>query len=94
MVEGLLLTQIDDKVASIEPHCWNIIGERYYDTTIDYLLRTKEYEEIIGKKRIKHIYFSCVEYLPQEIGYLSDISTFYYNYDFLVDYIKSNLRKQ
>ena len=91
MVEGLLLVLIDDNVVSIEPHCWNKMDTAYYDTTIDHLPLTKEYQDDIGEKIVKYHYLYCVEYLPNESGYHSNISTFYYNYDCLVDYIKSGL---
>ena len=94
MIEGLLLTLVDNKVVSIEPHCWNKIDETYYDITIDYLPTTKAYQEIIGKKPVKYIYFKCVEYLPQDSGYQTDTSTFYYNYDCLAEYILSKLEKK
>ena len=93
MVEGLLLVQIDGSIDSIEPHCWNIMGERYYDTTIDKLIQTQKYQEKIGKKEVKYIYFQCVEYLPKDSGFQTDISIFYYNYDCLAKFIKSELEK-
>lgn len=93
MVEGLLLVQIDGRISSIEPHCWNIMDGRYYDTTIDKLIHTQNYQEIIGEKEVKHIYFQCVEYLPKDSGYQTDTSIFYYNYDCLAEFIKSKLEK-
>lgn len=93
MIEGVLLTEIDDEVVSIEPHCWNKIDERYYDITIDFLLTTEAYKKKIGNKKVKYIYIECVEYFPQDSGYQTDISTFYYNYDCLVEYIQSKLEK-
>lgn len=92
MVEGLLLVQLDGRIASIEPHCWNIKEGKYYDTTIDKLILTQKYQEIVGEHEAKHIYFKCVEYLPEDSGYQTDISIFYYNYDCLAEYIKSKLK--
>ena len=91
MVEGLLLVQLDGRIASIEPHCWNIKEGKYYDTTIDKLILTQNYQEIVGEQEVKHIYFQCVEYLPKDSGYQTDTSIFYYNYDCLAEYIKSKL---
>lgn len=92
MVEGLLLAVIEQNVVSIEPHCWNKKEDTYYyDTTIEYLPKTKEYQENIGNKLVEYRYLKCAEYLPEESGYNPEISTFYYNYDLLVDYIKQEL---
>ena len=93
MVEGLLLMLIEGKVDSIEPHCWNKIGEDYYDVTVDKLHNSAEYKQKIGDKEISLIYLGCVEYLPAESGYNSELSTFYYNYDSLFDYVKKSIQQ-
>lgn len=94
IVEGVLLSIIDGLVDSIQPHCWNYFQSKYYDTTIDCLHSTELYNSMIGDKKEDLKYFKCVEYSPEESGYDSKCSTFYYNYDVLIGFIRTSLEQK
>ena len=91
MVEGILIILIDNKPHAVEPHCWNKKDNIFYDTTIDYLTTISNYQNQIGDSKVDYIYYLCTEYYPQESGYQKGLSTFYYNYDLLINYIKSKI---